>query len=416
MHREIKALACVLGDMDLVRPLGLAGLRCAVAVPPGAASRYSRFTVESLEWAHPWEHPDTLVEALVKFAKTQSERPVLFFQSDGDLLLVSRNRERLQKFFRFAIADQELVEDLVDKERFQGLAERLRLPVPPAQRLHAMPDVPRLMLSFPIIVKPLTRRPDLWKAVVKSGKALRIDTAEAFRRMWPVLNASGVEMLAQELIPGGESSIESYHVYVDPDGRILGEFTGRKIRTYPREYGDSTALETTDQTDVATLGRELVQRLQLRGVAKFDFKRTADGRLYLLEVNPRFNLWHHLGALAGVNLPAMVHYDLMGLPKPETRAAVAGLRWCRAWQDVLAARQSQVKTISWLRWTISCDAKRLLAFDDPMPLIGGALWRAIDFIKKALVALKPGPRLGHGSTAEPRVSSTFASSPPFGRG
>ena len=377
----------MLGDMDLVRPLGLAGIRCAVAVPPGAASRYSRFTVKSLDWAHPWEHPDQLVESLVQFGKTQSERPVLFFQSDGDLLLVSRNRERLQKLFRFAIADQELVEDLVDKERFQSLAERLQLPVPPAQRLHALPDVPNLTLRFPIIVKPLTRRPDLWKAVTKSGKALRIDTAEEFRRMWPRLIASGVEMLAQELIPGGESSIESYHVYVDAEGRILGEFTGRKIRTYPREYGDSTALETTDKADVATLGRELVQRLQLRGVAKFDFKRAPDGRLYLLEVNPRFNLWHHLGALAGVNLPAMVHRDLMGQPKPEMRRAIAGLRWCRAWQDVLAARQSQVNTISWLRWTISCEAKRLLALDDPMPIVGGALWRGAFVLNRVFRAI-----------------------------
>ncbi len=388
--------------MDLVRPLGLAGIRCAVAVPPGAASRYSRFTVQALDWAHPWERPDELVEALVRFGKLQNERPVLFFQSDGDLLLVSRNRDRLQTFFRFAIADQELVEDLVDKQRFQVLAERLQLPIPPAQRLHSTPKAPELKLRFPVVVKPLTRRPELWKSVVKSGKALRIDTAEQFRRLWPALNGSGVEMLAQELIPGGESSIESYHVYVDGDGRILGEFTGKKIRTYPVEYGDSTALETTGAADVAALGRELVQRLKLCGVAKFDFKRAPDGRLYLLEVNPRFNLWHHLGAVAGVNLPAMVHHDLMGQAKPETRSAVAGLRWCRAWQDVLAARQSQVRTISWLRWTISCEAKRLLALDDPMPLVGGAAWRVMDLIKRMLRVMKPRSRsaatLNHSGT------------------
>ena len=382
----------MLGDMDLVRPLGLAGIKCAVAVPPGAASRYSRFTVESIEWAHPWERPGELVDSLVKFGKVQTERPVLFFQSDGDLLLVSRNRELLQRFFRFALADQQLVEDLVDKERFQVLAERLRLPVPPAQRLHSMPNVPELTVRFPIVVKPLTRRPDQWKSVVKSGKALRIKTAEEFRNLWPRLSASGIEMLAQELIPGGESAIESYHVYVDKNGRILGEFTGKKIRTFPIEYGDSTALETTDAQDVASLGRELVQRLQLRGVAKFDFKRAPDGQLYLLEVNPRFNLWHHLGALAGVNLPELVHNDLLGQTKPEPRKAVPGLRWCRAWQDVRSARQSQVSTLSWLRWTMSCEAKRLLSWDDPMPLVGGAWWRAMDAMKKSLRLLNPGPR------------------------
>lgn len=369
--------------MDLVRPLGLAGVKCAVAVPPGAASRYSRFTVHSLEWAHPWERPDQLVEALVEFGKVQRERPVLFFQSDGDLLLVSRNRDLLQKFFRFAIAEQTLVEDLVDKERFQILAERLQLPVPPAQRLRSMEDVPEMTVRFPIIVKPLTRRPELWKSVVDSGKALRIETLEELRSLWSRLRASGVEMLAQELIPGGESAIESYHVYVDEDGTIVGEFTGRKIRTYPREYGDSTALETTNATDVRMLGRQLVTRLNLRGVAKFDFKRAPGGELYLLEVNPRFNLWHHLGALAGVNLPALVYNDLMGQPKPEMTTAVAGMRWCRAWQDVLAARQSKVKMIPWVRWTIACDAKRLIAWDDPMPIIGGALWRVMDFMKNA---------------------------------
>jgi len=377
-----KPLACVLGDMDLVRPLGLAGIKCAVAVPPGAASRYSRFTAHSIEWAHPWEQTDELVEKLVQFGKNQNQRPVLFFQSDGELLLVSRNRQLLQKYFRFAVADQDLVEDLVDKARFQKLAERLALPVPPAQHLHSSADADDLKLRFPIVVKPLTRRPELWKAVVKSGKALRIDTAEEFRRVWPKLRMTGVEILAQELIPGPETCIESYHVYVDADGQIFGEFTGRKIRTYPLEYGDSTALMTTDQADLAALGRELVERLKLRGVAKFDFKRAPDGRLYLLEVNPRFNLWHHLGALAGVNLPALVYGDVLGRPKPQVNQARPGLRWCRAWQDVLAARESHIKITHWLPWAMTCEAKRLLSWDDPMPIVGGVSWRVMDHLRK----------------------------------
>jgi D-aspartate ligase len=382
-----KPLACVLGDMDLVRPLGLAGIKCAVAVPPGAASRYSRFTTHTIEWAHPWEQTDELVENLIQFGKNQSERPVLFFESDGELLLVSRNRQRLHEYFRFAIAEQELVEDLVDKARFQRLAERLALPVPAAQELTSSADEAELKLQFPIVVKPLTRRPELWRAVGNSGKALRIDTTEDFRRLWPKLRTSGVKILAQELIPGAETWIESYHVYVDAAGRILGEFTGRKIRTHPREYGDSTALITTDQPDVAALGRDLVQRLQLRGVAKFDFKRGPDGRLYLLEVNPRFNLWHHLGGLAGVNLPAIVYGDLLGHSKPEVKQAKAGLRWCRAWQDVIAARESEVKIRHWLPWAMGCEAKRLLAWDDPMPIVGGALWRVKDRLRKHAASL-----------------------------
>ena len=43
-------------------------------------------------------------------------------------------------------------------------------------------------------------------------------------------------------------------------------------------------------------------RLGLKGLVKLDFKRADDETLHLLEVNPRFSLWHHLGAVAGVNL------------------------------------------------------------------------------------------------------------------
>jgi hypothetical protein len=72
---------------------------------------------------------------------------------------------------------------------------------------------------------------------------------------------------------------------------------------------------------------DLVDALEwLTGGAKLDFKSAPDGRLLLLEINPRFNLWHHLGAVAGVNLPALVYADLVGLPRPATRPARAGAR------------------------------------------------------------------------------------------
>lgn len=363
--------------MDLVRPLGIAGINCAAAVQPGAPPRFSRYTRAVIEWANPWEQPDVLVQNLIDFGKTQSEAPVLFYESDGELLLVSRYRKQLARFFRFVIPDATLVEDLVDKERFQKLAERLALPVPAAKRLRTEAElrVEELNLRFPIIVKPLTRRPELWRAVVPEGKALRLETPTELAQLWPRLATSGIDVLAQELIAGPETRIESYHVYVDERGKTVGEFAGRKIRTFPLEYGDSTALMTTDAPDVLALGRELVHRIGLKGVAKFDFKRATDGTLFLLEVNPRFNLWHHLGALAGVNLPALVYNDLTGQPRSQMNVARPDLSWCRIWQDIQAVRESHTPLSDWIPWAFRCEAKRLLAWDDPMPFVGAGLWR-----------------------------------------
>jgi D-aspartate ligase len=370
-------LACVLGSMDLVRPLGLAGIRCAVVARPGAPSLYSRFAEATL-CRHDFSPGDEdLVEALLRFGADEPQRPVLFYEEDAQLLLVSRHRERLAQAFHFAIADRELVENLVDKSRFCALAERLGLPVPAARTLEPTGQAPaHLDLRFPIIIKPFMRTP-AWDVLARSHKALEVATPAALQELWPRLPALGSEVLAQERVPGPESRIESYHVYVDAAGSIAAEFTGRKIRTYPEACGHSTALEISDAGDVRAQGRAAVEKLKLTGVAKFDFKRGPDGRLHLLEVNPRFNLWHHLGAVAGLNIPALVYADLLGLRRPTVTAARVGARWCSPWKDLPAARDAGVPLWRWLAWMLRCEAKSAIAWDDPMPLLGGALSRCL---------------------------------------
>jgi D-aspartate ligase len=399
--------ACVLGDIDLVRTLGLSGIPSIVVAPPGAPARCSRHTRGTLPWADAWERPDEVVETLLRFSEAAPEPPVLFYQDDAALLLISRHRDRLRHAFRFVIPEAELVEQLVDKSRFQALATRLRLPVPAARAFQPSTDPAAspesLGLGFPIILKPLTRLPSRWEPVAGAGKAVRVDSLDALRAIWPRLAGAKLSVLAQELIPGPEHRIESYHVYVDADGEIVGEFTGRKIRTWPVAFGDSTAVEITDTADVAALGRELVRRLDLRGVAKFDFKRGPDGLLYLLEVNPRFNLWHHVGARAGVNLPALVYRDLTGEPRLPVARARAGTRWCKPWKDVLAARTAGTPLWRWLPWWVGCDAQSGFAWDDPWPLARAGLSR---LATPRSNGARPRERTPRTTVATPRAPTT----------
>jgi predicted ATP-grasp superfamily ATP-dependent carboligase len=364
--------------MDLIRPLGLAGVRCAVVTSPHGLQTYSRFAHTIIPWDDDEiaEGADALLYLLTCFGAAQPVRPVLFYELDAQLLFVSRNRKQLSQAFRFVIADPELIEDLVNKGRFQILAERLNLPVPRTRwvkpSIEAAPN--SIDIRFPVVVKPLWRRKS-WGANGETAKVIQIDTLQALCEAWPRWALLGDDLLIQELIPGPETHIESYHVYIDDHGTIAGEFTGRKIRTLPTSHGHSTALTITDAADVVTLGRSLVERLGLRGVAKFDFKRDPDGRLYLLEINPRFNLWHHLGATAGVNLPALVFADLTGLSRPSTMPVRTGMRWCRFSEDWHSAKASGMPFRTWLPWALRCEATTLV-WDDPMPLVH-SLWRAL---------------------------------------
>lgn len=362
------ALACVMGDMDLLRPLAASGVRCAVVARPGSASLYSRYAQARLPWRESSEGGEAVVDKLVDFAQAQPNPPVLFYEEDPQLLMISRHRDRLAPAFRFIIADAELVENLVDKGRFAALAERCSLPVPPARRFHpATQDPDRLELRFPIIIKPLTRLAR-WNDAAGFNKAFAAASPQTLRALWPQLIALDVELLAQQFIPGAETQIESYHCYIVRDGSIAAEFTGRKIRTWPPAFGHTTALEITAAADVQRQGRAIAERLGLTGVAKFDFKRDAAGTLHLLEINPRFTLWHHPAALAGLNVPALVYADLTGTPRPPIRPARPGVRWCRAWNDFPAARAMGVPLADWLAWTWRCEAKSSLSWDDPLPL------------------------------------------------
>jgi predicted ATP-grasp superfamily ATP-dependent carboligase len=369
--------AVVLGDNDLIRALGLAGIPSAVVTRPQQPKAHSRFVSDRIEWADNWGDPGRLLDNVMSFAATCPDKPPLLFQHDGDLAFVARNSDALRWGLRFTVGDAELVEQLLDKTLFAELAGRIGLPVPRSFVLRPAPgdDTPDLPLGYPVILKPLTRRDLIWKPLAGDSKALRVESRRALGELWPVLAEAGFGMVAQELIPGGEHRIESYHAYVDERGEPAGEFTGRKVRTLPREFGQTTALEITDEGDVREAGRECMRRLGLQGVAKLDFKRAPDGKLLLLEVNARFNLWHLPGAVAGVNLPALVYADLMGLPRPVMRSRPrAGVRWTVPWHDALAAREQRVGLARWAAWQLGCETRHVLSVDDPMPFLRGLLW------------------------------------------
>jgi len=371
-------LALVMGDVDLVRALGLAGIPVAFFGPPDGSARFSRHVRAVLPWVDHWRRQDELVAALMAFGRSQREAPVLYPQTDAALLLASRHRDELGTAFRLLLAAPELIEQLVDKGRFEELARRVDLPVPRAERLRPQPGQapPVLDLAFPLIVKPVVRG-DAWAAIGAGAKAMRVGGPEEWAGIWPRLADVRSEFVVQELVPGPETAIESYHAYVDGGGAIAGEFTGRKIRTFPPRYGYSTAVEVVDLPDVAALGREVLHRVGMRGVAKADFKRDERGRLHLLEINPRFNLWHHPAAVAGVNLPALMHADLTGRVRPPGQRATRRVAWCTPLWDLRTAHAAGVSPLSWLRWARGCEAMSGLSRDDPLPFIRGSLASAV---------------------------------------
>jgi predicted ATP-grasp superfamily ATP-dependent carboligase len=370
------ATACVLGDLEMISPLKMAGIRCAVVAKPKDPARYSR-KVKTVGWADPRQQPDRLLELLLDYAHRQAEQPVLYYQTDESTLFLSQHRDELSTAYRLLLADEPLLLDLLSKIRFRNLAERLSLPVPPSQLLNpsSLEDWDRISLPFPLLVKPSTHSHERWARLEPTRKAIRVDSRAELDSLRPKMVAFGSDLLLQTLIAGPETGIESYHTYIDKQGETAAEFTGKKIRTSPVEFGYSTAVTITDAADVKDLGRDIGAQLGLRGVAKFDFKRDVDGLLWLLEVNPRYSLWNHLGAHAGVNVPALVWADLTGRSRPPISAATPGTSWFSP-GDWEAAAQHGLSLVQWLKWARRRETHSVFTWSDPLPLLslGARRW------------------------------------------
>lgn len=366
----------------MVRTLGRADIPVAIVCKDRRAnvarSRHCRAVVVAPSFL---EDPISAVRAIADWARAQPARPVIFYQGDHDLLALSRQRDLLCDVAHLLLPRASLVEGLAEKLCFAGLAERADLPVPRSRALVRGPSFEASARDwdiFPCVIKPALR--SRWfeskvisRTVAAPQKALRVEDRRELEALLPLLSTHESDFLIQAAIEGGEDRIVSYHAYVREDGELAAEFTGRKLRTSPRRYGLSTYVEITDDPAVKRIGRMVVERLGFTGVLKIDMKQEErTNRLYVLEVNARFSLWLHAGAIAGVNIPELVYRDAVEPSRKSVRPrARPGVRWMSLRADLRAYPEHRnadgLTRATWLTQALTASMNEDLTLSDPLP-------------------------------------------------
>lgn len=376
--------AVLLGDLNMLRCFARSGVPIVVASSnarePVLRSRHA----QQRTLIAPFEDTERVLEDLEAIGRTYPARPSLFYGTDLQLVTIARHRDRLQRHFRLRLPSTELVETLVDKGRFGELARELDLPVPPTLSSGeiAFPQQVVERIPGPWLIKP--NRHDGWHeqpALRKIGpsKALRADTPAQLHELFWRVRSRIPHFVIQSFIPGGEERVYSFHAYMDENAHVLGQFVGRKIRTFPREAGISTYLELVKEPEVVELGNQIVSKLGLIGPVKIDFKRDPrSGRYYVLELNARYNLWHYLGSACGVNLALIAHADLTGEPRPAAADYRTGVRWLSFGADLRSFLRSyrpsgQIGITGWLASLQGPKIYDVFAWDDPLPFVFGTL-------------------------------------------
>jgi D-aspartate ligase len=307
------------------------------------------------------------------------QQAVVIACSDRWMTALTGLPAELRRRFLASVPPQDSVAQLLDKERFGALVERLGIPHPRSIRLDE-PDAlgqatdEELANGF---LKPtdsnLHKRhfgPKGYFAQSRAAAAERVERARVV----------GITYVLQEWVPGDFSKTVLLDGFVDRHGRLVALVARRRIRMFPARLGNTVSAVTIPLREVrgATASlRTLLRALAYRGVFNAEFKfDERDGEFKIIEVNPRPAWYIAPLANAGVDLPWMAYLDAQELPVTAPGSYQLGRHGLYEFLDafslagaIASGRRPEGPV---LRPWLTGD-RTLFWWSDPLPAVGGAV-------------------------------------------
>jgi predicted ATP-grasp superfamily ATP-dependent carboligase len=373
--------------LGVVRSLGRRGIPVRVVRSDDATiARLSRYARDSLDWSAGDESAQ-LDHLLGLAGRHGVEGWTVIPTDDETAALVSQMRDRLAERYLVAAPGWEAMRWAYDKRLTYQLGLDLGIAQPQTWFAQALDELDAVGWQPPAILKPAIKRTGnrfvrekAWPVMDNGALRARYDIA---RGLIPA-----DEIMLQEVIPGDGSSQLSFAALAH-EGRAVASITARRIRQQPMDFGrQSTYVESIDSPEVAEAGRRVIEGMGYTGLVEVEFKRDSrDGRLKLLDINPRAWGWHTLGARAGVDFPYLEWRMLHGEAVAEA-CARPGVRWVRMATDlptvakeIAARRMSILAYLSSLRGPLE---HAMIARDDPLPGIADVPVMAFVHLRRLL--------------------------------
>jgi len=295
-----------------VRSLGREGHEVLALGPRFSISHFSKFCSQALisKGAHP------LAEELgCLLASHQID--VLIPLGAKSVETVHRDRAKLSGLSKFAIAPPDSLDLALDKFRVQEVAIQSGITVPSSIQAKSFAEFTGLAAEFdlPFVVRSTTHHANSQTIYIRTEDE-RKELLERDKGNHLFLNGP---VQIQQLIEGpGEGFFALYQ-----DGTLKRYMMHRRLGEYPTTGGSSWAAQSIEEDDLKLAGKTLLDALNWHGPAMVEFKRSIDdGRLYLMELNPK--LWGSLDLTieSGVNLPA----DLVSVASGEEISALSDFK------------------------------------------------------------------------------------------
>jgi D-aspartate ligase len=273
----------------------------------------------------PDTHPTQWETFMVDLSRRIGGKPVLIASADMFVTAIAEHAAALEPYFMLraeALATQAL---LATKERQYEIAGANGLPIPKTSFVESMDDVRQFASTamFPCLIKPVHFRE--WARLpaghplLNEKVAIAKSSSELEAKYTSVADVTPSVVL-QEIIEGADDAKLVYLSCYGRGGTRLGSCVVRQLRADPIYFGSASVVEPIDDPETETMCERFFQSIRYEGICELELKRDSrDGRVKLIEANPRYSVTADAGPYAGVDLGWLHYLDLIGEPVEPVR-------------------------------------------------------------------------------------------------
>jgi predicted ATP-grasp superfamily ATP-dependent carboligase len=336
---------------------------------------------------------EKLVEFLEELGPTLNSKAVLFPCQDKNVLVISEFRTRLEPWYHVMLPEHGIVEMLMNKASFYSYAQKKGFPIPQTVFLHSLEDAEcaASQLTFPVIIKPPYRLRTWAKHTKLKGMVAK--TPPELIGHYNKMQDWAESLIAQELIPGGDSNHYTCNCYYDRKGEPVVTFTSRKLRQWPPKTGQACLSEETRNDVVLDETIRVFSSTAYRGLGYIEMKQhDRTGEYFIIEPNIGRPTGRAATAeAANVQLLYTMYCDAVGLPLPDHRTQqYLGVKWVHLLRDLQAALyqwcHGSLTLNEWYQSIKGVKAFAVFSWRDPGPFFA-ALWKSISIVFSSRVSV-----------------------------
>ncbi len=303
---------------------------------------------------NPDTHPDRWVAFMIDLAGRLGARPVFIPAADIFVSALARHAEQLSEHYIFSLESIAVQSALATKEQQYALAKKHGLPIPRTEYIQCRADIERFAAEarFPCLIKPRHERE--WSTLpegnkLRGQKLVTSDSPEELLADYALTEPYRAEVMAQEIIAGGDDAKYCYLSAYGNGSRRLGHCVVHEMRAYPMLFGSASIVEPVADEEIASLCDNFLRGIGYVGICEIEVKRDArDKGVRLIEVNPRFSGTGDCAIYAGVEVGWLHYLDLIRVHVQSVETSRFGFRHIVLWRDLpVISRYVSKGVLSW---------------------------------------------------------------------